>query len=260
MTFPLTLNIAGTSVSFLFPGRWFGRQVRERYSAFVSSNRPEYSVAVSFCAGAGRPYRPRAAFSGGRLSAWRGDFDFQLRGGRGALVCARRIQALDSFLRVLYSWLLPRRGGLLLHGACLAVRGEAFVFPGVSGAGKSTLAKLAARSGRAKVLSDELVPVVFEEGRFYAYASPFWGEMRPGREKGRYPLAGIYGLRKAVNNSVAPMSFGETLRLLLRCTLNFSAEAAQGGAILALASRLAAGRRRGRLCFSNKGHAFLDTL
>ncbi|MFA6434354.1 MAG: hypothetical protein WCW52_06630 [Elusimicrobiales bacterium] len=190
----------------------------------------------------------------------RGDFDcaLNLKTGLGTLKAAPRLQTFDSFLRSFYSWLLPREGGLLLHSASFEKDGRAVVFPGVSGAGKSTLSKLAA--GKHFLLSDELVPVRKAGGRFYAYGSPFWGEMRCGGENRRLPLGGIYKLSKSAVNSVGKLGPGAALELLLRCAVNFSKDESTAGLLLGAASGLAVNKIGGELKFSKKGPAFLKLL
>lgn len=259
---PLSLDIAGVRVSLDFPPGPFRERAVRRYSPFLTCRRPEYVLKTGFVPGRPRPFRPSLEEAGGELKLRRGDFDcsLDLRRGRGRLELAPRVQAFDSFLRVLYSRLLPDRGGLLVHGACLEKGGRAYLFPGVSGAGKSTLSKLAAAAGKARVLSDELAPVRLFGGRFYAYGSPFWGEMKPGREARRYPLAGVYGLEKAREDGLLPAAHGALLRLLLRCAMNFSSGPAQAGSLLALCARLSAEKGRGRFRFSKAGSGCLDLL
>lgn len=62
-------------------------------------------------------------------------------------------------LRVLFSWALSARGGVLLHASGVSVNGSGALVTGVSGAGKSTLARWAREAG-ALLLSDEVVGVL----------------------------------------------------------------------------------------------------
>ncbi|PIU19917.1 MAG: hypothetical protein COT18_04995, partial [Elusimicrobia bacterium CG08_land_8_20_14_0_20_59_10] len=246
--------------------------VARRYKHFSSRSKPLYAFSVSAMAGRQTPFKPVVFERGGLLRLKRGDFDciLNLHTGRGSLKAAPRIQAFDSFLRTFYSWLLPHRKGLLIHGAGIARGGRAFLFPGVSGAGKSTLSKLAAsvpsgnpaarRPGSITVLTDELIPVRREGKGFYVYGSPFWGEMKPGGENRRFPLAGVFRIIKSPENSLRPLEKGVLLRLLLRCAMNFSKERRAAAAVLSLAAELASEKNAGELRFSKSGPAFLDLL
>ncbi|WP_257448827.1 potassium transporter TrkH [Archangium lipolyticum] len=63
-------------------------------------------------------------------------------------------------LRALFQLAILRQGGLCLHAAGVAFGEEAVVALGISGAGKSTLSRLCVQSGRAALLSDEVVALL----------------------------------------------------------------------------------------------------
>jgi hypothetical protein len=82
--------------------------------------------------------------------------------------------SLESFMRILYSLILPDRDGVAIHASSLVRNGKAYVFPGKSGAGKTTVVKL---SSDATVLTDE-ISIVREIGRgARAYGTPFHGDL-----------------------------------------------------------------------------------
>ena len=256
----MVLGIAGFRLAFVSPDPAFSGLLTGSYRPFLSRGRPDFTLDLRAVPGRQSPFRPAAQETPGRLRLRRGDFDLRLETGTrlGCLDCAPRLQAFDSFLRAFFSWLLPRENGLLLHAAGFALWGGAHVFPGRSGAGKSTLSRLA--EGRARLLSDELVPVRRENGRWYAYGSPFWGEMRRGGEPLRVPLRGVYGLVKAGANSLEPAAPGRALRRLLRCAMNFSRQPAAAERLLRTAALLALEKNAGELRFSKSGRGFLDLL
>lgn len=163
-----------------------------------------------------------------------------------------------AFLRALRSVLLEPSGGALLHACALAIAGEAHLFIGPSRAGKSTLAGLAAASGRARVLGDEIIPLREEHGRFFVCGSPFWdGPL--GRRPLKLPLAGIYTLRKAGNAALTPGPAAAIRPLLRSCCLNFGSDprlAARLEKTLQRAARL----YRGTLSFSKRDAACLRLL
>ena len=254
------LEIAGLGTAFDFAEPVFSRLAARRYKAFLSAGRPVYRFSVAAMLGSQTPFRPVISEERGVLRLKRGDFDcvLDLASGRGTLKAAPRVQTFDSFLRCFYSWLLPRRGGLLLHAAGFAKRGKAYVFPGSSGAGKSTLSRLAAKEHF--LLSDELVPVRKDGGKFCAWGSPFWGEMKAGGENRRFGLGGIYKISKAGENSAARLPGGRALGLLLRCSMNFAADAETASLMLALAAELAAAKNAGELRFAKKDPSFTELV
>ncbi len=147
----------------------------------------------------------------------------------------------------------------MLHSAGLVKNGRAYLFLGRSGAGKSTLSRLAAGAG-AEVLSDEMNMVRREGGRYYAYGSPFWGEMRADGRPGRRPLGGVYLLKKARRGAVGACGTPEALRALLRCLLNFERGPAVSGLVMANAAALLETAPFRRLEFSKSGADFLDLI
>lgn len=104
--------------------------------------------------------------------------------------------AVKQFLRgFLPEWFLCH-GGLVVHGATLVHRRQAFVFLAPSGGGKTTLA----RDHRAEGCLGDDAAFLWQDpaaGRWWALPSPL-----PGREQvpvtaPAAPLAGIFRLRKA---------------------------------------------------------------
>jgi energy-coupling factor transporter ATP-binding protein EcfA2 len=190
----------------------------------------------------------------------RGDFHCSLdrRSGLGELSCGPGAQAADAFLRTLLSSLLNESGGALVHACGLAVDGKAHIFIGRSGAGKSTLARLASGAG-VEVISDEIVPLRRERGRFFVYGSPFWGEMRPAGRPLKIPLAGICALRKSRVNSLRPGPSAGFMPLFLRCCLNFSKEPAAASGLLDTAAAIRS-LYKGEFHFSKKNASFLKLL
>jgi hypothetical protein len=129
--------------------------------------------------------------------------------------------ALDSLLRILLTMVLLPRGGFLLHGASIVRDGRAYVFFGRSGAGKSTVASLAPEGS---VLTDEISLLRYSNGCWQAHGTPFWGEFRSAGINQLFPVAGLYLLTQANEESVELFSMKQALRALLPCVLFFSRE------------------------------------
>lgn len=258
----LRLCLAGFGIGFESYSPGIIPILRRRYGRFSSRNGRSLSFSVSEAEGRPNPFKPSVRVAGGRLAISRGDFNasLDLKTGTGELSAAPGEQCLDAFLRSLISSLLLHSGGLMLHSAGLVKNGRAYLFLGKSGAGKSTLSRLAAGTGQAEVLSDEMNMLRREKGRFYVYGSPFWGEMRADGRPGRWPLGGVYLLRKARAHAVTACGKGEALKLLLRCLLNFEKGPDTAGLALANTGALLGKTAFRRLEFSKKDGSFLGLL
>lgn len=262
-----TLGVAGFGLCFKSDHDGIIYILTGRYGGFAQAGRADYRFDVAKTAGRQNPFKPAVCFDGQSLELRRGDFEAVLDTGTGAgtLRAAGNEQCLDAFLRSLISSLLLRSGGLMLHSAGLLRNGKAYIFLGKSGAGKSTLSKLAAASASGgpaavEVISDEINLIRYEKGRFRVYGSPFWGEMRADGRPGSWPLGGIYILKKARHNQVAPCGKAEALKVLLRCLLNFEKGGAVSEMVIANAARVLAGVDFSRLEFANKDASFLELI
>ncbi len=112
----------------------------------------------------------KSLFQRSDLAGW---IDVENRLGKCVLRKYLEPIALESYLRICYSFLAVENGGLLLHSAGIIRNGNGYIFPGVSGTGKSTIAGLA--TSRERILSDELVVVRKREDDFLVYSTPFFG-------------------------------------------------------------------------------------
>jgi hypothetical protein len=80
--------------------------------------------------------------------------------------CSSLDDTLCYFLGPISGLLLRLRGRVCLHASAVEVNGACIVFVGCEGAGKSTIAAAFARLG-SPVLSDDIVALVEQEGRFH---------------------------------------------------------------------------------------------
>ncbi|HEY6477861.1 MAG TPA: hypothetical protein VI456_14895, partial [Polyangia bacterium] len=170
---------------------------------------------------------------GNALSAQRWDFAVRLarrpaRGGgtlgyRGQGRCEASPFALDCVLRVLFATLLPRVGGMLIHGCGLRHAAVGVVFPGVSGAGKTTLARKAPDAD--DVLSDELVAVRRLDDGWRVFGTPFWGDFaRGGISMRSWPLRTVGFLNQAREVAMTPITSSDATLRLLGCFLSFATD------------------------------------
>lgn len=256
-----SLKMAGFGMLFKSDSHGIIKVLNGRYGKFRYGGRANYRFQVSEARGRQNPFKPVIVSDKDSFAVKRGDFEAELDlgSGKGILKAAASEQCLDAFLRSFLSSRLLSSGGLMLHSAGIVKKGRAYLFLGKSGAGKSTLAKLAAAAG-AEVISDEINLLLPGKGVFRVYGSPFWGEMRADGRQGSWPLGGVYLLKKAKANRVQPCSGADSLKLLLRCLLNFDKSPAAGKAAMETAAGLMGAAAFRRLEFTKANAGFLELI
>jgi hypothetical protein len=162
----------------------------------------------------------------GRWIMQRGDFHAVLDpvSRRGHIRQAATPYAIDAAFRVLHSLLLATHGGLLLHAAGAVRNRRAFLFTGVSGAGKTTISRLAPPD--VTLLTDEISYIRREVDAYFAFGTPFAGELGVPGENVRAPLAAIYLLAQGPANRIDPVSKADAARALLEGVLFFAHDSA----------------------------------
>ena len=116
-------------------------------------------------------------------------------------------------LEVLFVNLLSRGRGVLLHACAVSDNDRGFLFAGTSGAGKSTVADLWKVRKGATILSDDRIIVREMDGRFWAYGTPWHGDVRLCSPE-RVPLDQVFVLRHGQETSVRPLETPEALTSL----------------------------------------------
>jgi hypothetical protein len=222
------IRIGGISVGVRSSNEVFLKLLEDRYAGFIErSATPDYEFEVELtptgeaCADDDvRVYRTH-----GRWQLERGDFraEWDPAARRGRIRQSANPYSIDTVLRIVHTLVLAREGGFLLHAASAVRNGKAFVFAGVSGAGKTTLSRLAPAD--ADVLTDEISYVRKEAGGYYAYGTPFAGELARAGENLRAPLECVYLLNQGAENRVSSMGKAEAARGILTNTLFFAEDA-----------------------------------
>ena len=140
---------------------------------------------------------------------------------------------------MVYATLLPRVGGMLIHGCGLRHAAIGVIFPGVSGAGKSTLARKAPDAD--DVLSDEIVAVRRLDDGWRVFGTPFWGDFaRGGISMRSWPLRTVAFLNQAREVAMTPITSSDATLRLLGCFLAFTTDRASVERSLAVAVQLCA--------------------
>ena len=236
----LKLEIGGVVLSIELCGAEGGCEVDEPYRSFLSDKSPEATFRVKrgplpdpasleevFDAGGSwRMYRLREAWcvvlqapalgpEPYQIAVVESDFskgdvytrDDAPRHGLGACGLGR------PMLEVLFVNLLSRGRGVLLHACAVRDNDRGFLFAGTSGSGKSTMADLWKGRKGATILSDDRVVVREMDGRFWAYGTPWHGDVRLCSPE-RVPLDQIFVLRHGEETSVRPLEAPSALTSL----------------------------------------------
>jgi hypothetical protein len=110
--------------------------------------------------------------------------------------------------------LLSLGRGVLLHALGLSDKAGGLLFVGSSGAGKSTMAELWKDEEGIAILSDDRVIVREKEGRFWAYGTPWHGDVNLCSPE-RVPVDGIFIIRHGAQNRATPLEARTALTSLL---------------------------------------------
>jgi len=208
----------------------FLRMLEERYDGFTGNwDATDFDFTIDLAA----PGTPVSAeddvrvWRDGRLWRFRrGDFsaEWDSLSRKGRIRQSANPYSIDSVLRIVHTLILATsEDGLLLHAASAVRNGRAFCFAGVSGAGKTTIARLAPPDVR--LLTDEISYVRRDAGRYYAYGTPFTGELAKPGENLSAPLAAVYILAQGTDNRIDDIPRAEAARALLRSVLFFAEDA-----------------------------------
>lgn len=197
--------------------------LRQRYAGFLSSSEPE--LELDFDLIEPRPVSDddvRVRREGAVWLLERGDFQARWDpiSGRGRVRQTANPYALDSVLRILHSLVISARGGFLLHAASGICDGQAYLFSGVSGAGKTTMTRLAPSD--VTLLTDEISYVRPGGGGYFAYGTPFAGELAKAGENTSAPVSALFFLEKGPENRVDELPPAEAVRRLMRNILFFA--------------------------------------
>lgn len=246
----LDVGIGGISVRLRAASAEFNTLMVDRFRGFIGSvDTPDYIFDIDILPFTYTPDAPdelsdievsvRREDEGWHLL--RGDFEARwdpaTRHGTARL--RANPYALDSVLRILHTVLLAEQGGMLMHASSVVLAdGRAFVCTGVSGAGKTTISRLVPPG--AHILTDEMSFIRREADGYYAYGTPFAGELATPGENIRAPLAGVFLLAQGPDNRIDDLSPAEAIRAVMTNILYFAKDKALTAKVFDNAIALAA--------------------
>ena len=119
--------------------------------------------------------------------------------------------------QLLFTTLLGRSAGAVVHATAIVRRGLGWVFAGTHGAGKSTMASLFTKRDDAVVLSDDRVVVRRVAGTWKVFGTPWAGTVMQASPMAA-PLAGVFFIRHGQQTEAIPLAADRVApRLLARC-------------------------------------------
>ena len=112
---------------------------------------------------------------------------------------------------------LPSFDTILMHGSCIAVDGEGYLFTAKSGTGKSTHARLwrEAFGDRVWMINDDKPMLRIEETGVMVYGTPWDGKHHLSRNAS-VPLKAIVNLTRDESNHIGPMSRADAFPVLMK--------------------------------------------
>jgi len=219
------IEIGGLPVRLRVSDPEFIALLQERYAGFVTTtSEPRFEFDIDL-----QPpdidYQDRdveVVYDAGKWSFARGDFyaEWNPAAGRGRIRQTANPYSIDSVMRILHTLLLAPESGFLLHASSAATGGRAVLFAGVSGAGKTTMARLAPAS--ATLLTDEVSYVRKLPEGYFAYGTPFVGELNTPGENLKVPVGVLYLLRQGTENKVEAVADAVAIQALLESILFFA--------------------------------------
>ena len=224
----IVIDIGGLPVRVRTADSNFLHLLRKRYAGFVSpAERAEFEFDVDLISPESVPTedRLRVRRRVGHWSVERGDFQAEWNpvSNRGRVRQSVNPYSIDAVLRIVHTLVLSRCGGFLVHAASAVRNGKAFLFAGASGAGKTTLASLAPAD--AILLTDEVSYVRKQEGGYFAFGTPFTGELAKPGENICAPVSALFLLAQGPQNRIDPVGDAEAVRALLANILFFAEDA-----------------------------------
>ncbi|MFC2092066.1 hypothetical protein ACFLTD_04765 [Elusimicrobiota bacterium] len=190
-----------------------GKVSKDVYSRYAGFRRPDEDKYVHEVIISGLPVRK----STGRIVLNKEKNKWVVR-GRGMDVRVNKkmtrgsvvpdIHIIDSLLRIIYSFLLVRDRGFLIHAGGAA----SDIYTGPSGSGKTTSVR-----DLDNITNDDVVALKKEEDRWYVFSTPFSGEYPLQISSLKFILKKIYIL-KLKKGIVAP---SVVLKNLLKNTVYF---------------------------------------
>lgn len=195
----LTISVAQIPIKFLFNQNRIFSQIKKAYRRFITYAPARLRIEVDVT----RPENLRESFGPGlrspglfvssEESAFKGYVNLRNKKGKMHLSNKKSEFLFFNFIRGLYSYLIFKNGGILLHASVIAKKNKACIFFGPSGSGKTTLTKL---SKNYNVLGDDVAIIYNKNGGFYTSITPWPIPSLRGKPFKSFKIAALFKLTK----------------------------------------------------------------
>lgn len=122
-------------------------------------------------------------------------------------------QCFHALMMRAYQYTALYGGGLLMHSAAVAYRGQGILFCGVPGAGKSTQARLWEQVYGAEAINNDQPCIVYENEKALVSGTP-WSGKEPCYKNLCVPVRAIVLVEKSAVERIEPVSRAEAYGLL----------------------------------------------
>jgi hypothetical protein len=194
----LKFEVAGIATILKLNDQSFGRCLHKAYQEFKTSKPADISIEVNLRDNliARQPLAFGLSFFNDRIAIisdqFNGYWNWKNRQGKVEINSSFPLELLGNFLRNLYTFMIFRDGGLILHACSVVRENMAYIFFGPSGSGKSTVARL---SAPGNILSDDLVIIRQVNGAYRIFGTPYWGDMQANNgANGCFKIKGLFKL------------------------------------------------------------------
>lgn len=114
---------------------------------------------------------------------------------------------------------LLKHNGMMLHSSCVEKDGFAYLFSARSGTGKSTHTHLWLKVFKGtRIINDDKPALVLEDGKWYAYGTPFSGKTDENVNV-KVPVRAIVFLHRSETNSIKRIPAFQAVGLLIEQTI-----------------------------------------
>jgi hypothetical protein len=221
----VVIEVGGLPIRLSVDDPAFIELLNKRYSGFVApSSRPRFEFQIDLAPPGliAKDQDVSVRWDSGKWCFDRGDFhaEWDPSSGKGRVRQTANPYSIDCVLRIVHTLLLAKEGGFLLHAASAVRNGRAFLFSGVSGAGKTTISRLAPPD--VSLLTDEISYVAKQPGGYFAFGTPFAGELARIGENLRAPVADVFLLAQGNDNKIESLDEKIAVQALLRNILFFA--------------------------------------